>query len=561
MKLSQISLSTAVLVAILLVAFGLRVWGAPFGLPFVYHPDEGFEVNRALQLGTGEFDFNFFRMVKGGYFYLLFVEFGFLFVIMKILGFVSSTTDFAMWFIRDPSIFYIVGRVTTGVIGTIAVYLLCRIGTRIHSSRVGLIAAALMAVNVLQVVHSHYITVDIPLTCLCLAGLLFIVRVDESGSRADYIGACLFAALATITKLPGVLLVVPLFAVHLKRSLHADRPFLQTFFSKSVIVGGVVFICVFFLSNPGALLHFGDYLSNVTGMIGGGEGGDSNVSENPNHVGFYVSAMYQWIGLPILLASIFGLFVSLKNKIHVMQILLMFALVFFAVISLSSNPYLVYTRYILPIIPVVLLFAALGIDSVAQMLGRFSANNIAIAAMLTLLISSTAIVGSVRENLDFNKKDTRTAAREWFDKNVHEGASVLIQGHTARPSNTGVQLRNSRKNIERAIWYFEQNDEPGKAKYFELELRAVNEKRFDLSLYDWREFEEWSSYANSDIDYVVVIPSALSSSIKYEVVGQRFLEAIRSDPKYSLIMTFHESDAGMRGPQIEIYKRTEVFSD
>ncbi len=215
MNLGKISVSTAVLVAILLVAFGLRVWGASFGLPFVYHPDEGFEVNRALQLGTGEFDFNLFRMLKGGYFYLLFVEFGFLFVILKVLGFVSSTNDFAMWFIRDPSIFYLTGRVTTGVIGTIAVYLLYRIGARVHSARAGLIAAALLASNVFQVVHSHYITVDIPLTCLCLAGLLFIVRIDQSGSTTDYIGACLFAALATITKLPGVLLVIPLFAVHL----------------------------------------------------------------------------------------------------------------------------------------------------------------------------------------------------------------------------------------------------------------------------------------------------------------------------------------------------------
>ncbi len=236
---------------------------------------------------------------------------------MKAFGFVSSTTDFAMWYIRDPSIFYLVGRVTTGLIGTIAVYLLYRIGTRIHSSRVGLIAAALMASNVLQVVHSHYITVDIPLTCLCLAGLLFIVRIDQSGSRADYIGACLFAALATITKLPGVLLIIPLFAVHMKRSLQSDGQFLQTFFNKSVVIGGAVFITVFFMSNPGALLHFGDYVSNVTGMVGGGEGGDSEAAADSNFVGFYARAMYQWIGLPIIVASLIGLLVSLRNKIHV----------------------------------------------------------------------------------------------------------------------------------------------------------------------------------------------------------------------------------------------------
>ncbi|MBK8973382.1 MAG: hypothetical protein IPM37_19225, partial [Hahellaceae bacterium] len=70
------------LCAIILLGFGLRVWGINFGLPFLYHADEGFEVNRALQLANGSFDFS--RVAKGGYFYLLFAEFGFLFVFLKI---------------------------------------------------------------------------------------------------------------------------------------------------------------------------------------------------------------------------------------------------------------------------------------------------------------------------------------------------------------------------------------------------------------------------------------------------------------------------------------------
>ena len=555
MGLKRVNLSTAVLVLILLAAFGLRVWGSSFGLPFVYHPDEGFEVNRALQLGTGEFDFNFFRMVKGGYFYLLFVEFGFVFVILKVLGFVSSTNDFAIWFVRDPTVLYMVGRITTGVIGTIAVYLLYRIGARVHSNRVGLIAAALLASNVLQVEHSHYITVDIPLTCLCLASLLFIVRIDESGSRADYIGACLFAALATITKLPGVLLAIPIFAVHLKRSLLSDTPFLKAFFSKSVIIGAVVFMGVFFLSNPGALLYFGDYLSNVTGMVGGSEDGVSGEGGHAKYAGYYMHEIYQSVSLPIILLSLLGLLVSLIRKMHVAQILLMFGLSFFAVISLSANPFLVYARYILPIIPVILLFAALGINQIVQLSDRVARNTNAFVVILTLLVSSGTIFASAKADMEFNAKDTRTVAKEWFDKNVREGATILIEGYTGRPFNTGVQLRNSRENLERAIWYFEQNDEPGKAKYFQLELQAVAEKRFDLRFYSWNDFDDWESYADDNIEYVVVRPSALQESIKYGADGERFLEALRSDPNYSLIATFPGSETGDRGPLIDIYKR------
>ncbi|MBK9665222.1 MAG: hypothetical protein IPO61_05625 [Gammaproteobacteria bacterium] len=312
------------------------------------------------------------------------------------------------------------------------------------------------------------------------------------------------------------------------------------------------------MSNPGALLHFGDYVSNVTGMVGGGEGGDSEAAADSNFVGFYARAMYQSIGLPIIVASLIGLMVSLRNKAHAAQIILLFALSFFAVISLSSNPYLVYTRYILPIIPVVLLFAAFGIDQLVQLLGRSIGFGSSMAAILTLLVASGTIAGSVQADLDFGGKDTRTAAREWFDKNVPAGATVLIEGHTGKSINTGVQLRNSRENIERAIWYFEQNEEPGKAKYFRLELRAVDEKRFDLSFYSWNDFNDWESFDEENIEYVVVRPSALQNSPKYRVVGKRFLADLRSDPDYFLAAAFSGddgNDAAGRGPLIEIYKK------
>ena len=71
--------ASSLVLVIVLGAFGLRIWGIQFGLPYLFHNDEGFEVIRALQLGSGEFDFD--RVSKGGYFYLLFIEFGFLFVL------------------------------------------------------------------------------------------------------------------------------------------------------------------------------------------------------------------------------------------------------------------------------------------------------------------------------------------------------------------------------------------------------------------------------------------------------------------------------------------------
>ena len=113
-----------VIVGVLAVSLVLRLWGIDFGLPFLFHNDEGNEVLRALQLGSGSYDFE--RISKGGYFYILFIEFGFLFVFLNVLGVVNSASEFGAYFIQDPTIFYLTGRATTAVIGTVTIYIVYR---------------------------------------------------------------------------------------------------------------------------------------------------------------------------------------------------------------------------------------------------------------------------------------------------------------------------------------------------------------------------------------------------------------------------------------------------
>ena len=86
---------------ILFVALLMRLWGGSFGLPHIYHSDEGFEVYRALRLGTGEMDVD--RIAKGGYYLLLFAEYLVYFVWMFITRAVTGLEDFASSFVRDPS--------------------------------------------------------------------------------------------------------------------------------------------------------------------------------------------------------------------------------------------------------------------------------------------------------------------------------------------------------------------------------------------------------------------------------------------------------------------------
>ena len=168
----------ALLGIVLLVAFLVRLWGAYFGLPHVYHPDEGFEVYRALRLGMGGFDFE--RVAKGGYYFLLFAEYGVYFVLLFVTGANSSVQGFAEHFVADPGAFWRIGRTTTVFLGTFTVGLVWWQGRRMGSSRAGLLAALFLALSFRHVVDSHYVTVDVPMTLFAFWAIAMIVE-DVSG--------------------------------------------------------------------------------------------------------------------------------------------------------------------------------------------------------------------------------------------------------------------------------------------------------------------------------------------------------------------------------------------
>jgi 4-amino-4-deoxy-L-arabinose transferase-like glycosyltransferase len=159
----------------------IRLWGISYGLPYVYWIDEYHEVMRAMELGSGEFDFE--RTGKGGFYFLLFVEFGLYFVALKIAGVVSTVQDFAEQFVRDPSMFYLMGRATAAVFGGATVAAAYWVAREAYLPKAGLLAGLFLAVNVVHVDLSHRVGVDVPMTLFATLALYFALRIAEQGCR------------------------------------------------------------------------------------------------------------------------------------------------------------------------------------------------------------------------------------------------------------------------------------------------------------------------------------------------------------------------------------------
>ena len=106
----------------------------------------------------------------------------------------------------DPWDMRLAGRALSALadVGTVALVFL--LGSRMYDRRTGLLASALVAVSVLHVQLSHFLTVDTLLTLLVTACLYFLYRVASRGRAVDSAAAGALLGLALATKMS----VIPL---------------------------------------------------------------------------------------------------------------------------------------------------------------------------------------------------------------------------------------------------------------------------------------------------------------------------------------------------------------
>ena len=179
------------LTGILLVALGLRLWHIRHGLPFAYNADEAEHfVPKAVGMFDGGLDPGYYEN-PSGLTYLLYVLFSVRF---------SADGHFARSFAADPEPAFVLARVAVALIGTLVVGLTYWAGARFYERRVGLVAAALMAVAFLPVFYSKHALNDIVTLAPIAVALIACLLVYERGTWADWALAGGAIGVATATK-------------------------------------------------------------------------------------------------------------------------------------------------------------------------------------------------------------------------------------------------------------------------------------------------------------------------------------------------------------------------
>ncbi len=345
------SATALLLICILALAAFVRVVGLGWGLPneqhwFSYHPDEVMVISAAdrVNLARGEWNPHFFNYGSALIYAVSFAR--------DVLSAYAPTRQG----VNQMADLTLAGRGIVALCGVLTVYVVFLIGRRLKGNRVGLLAAALMAVIPMHVLHSHYLTVDVPATLLITLSLYSALRYGEVGLRAA-VWAGVYAGLAAGTKYnAGLVLLAGWTAVWLAREIGVpDR-------KRHALWMTLACIAAFVVSTPGAVLATGEFLRDFRYEALHVSTGHGLVFANTGPGWWYHLKVNLWQGVGTFTTVAVAIAVLLGIRRWKLTsgfwTLIAFALPYFVLISLAEVR---FQRYTVPLLPVLCVAAAIAL--------------------------------------------------------------------------------------------------------------------------------------------------------------------------------------------------------
>jgi hypothetical protein len=466
------------LVAIVAIAFGLRISGVAYDSPYVYHPDEYAIAKPAMNMvATGDPDPHVFTYPS----LLLYAETAIVHVVHAATGAsldTSATPGYGSLLglsgsNLDPSQYpYVLwGRMLVVLFGTMTVLLLAIAGLVAARTRrrtpasgvvkseppgpeqgppagrqdnrlgwlAGLAGASFFALAILPLDNSRYLTTDIPTaffaTATLLATLAAMARAPDRTANRLLMLAGLFVGLATSTKYTAAVLAIVPAAAYLTRagSLEAVPGWLPgAIRSRTPYLVGLAAAAGFVVTTPmilfdtRALLHgaMSEVLHyNVEGHAGAE--GDS--------LRFYIGYLWNTGFGPILsVLSLAGVALALWRRRAADLVLVIFPLAYFLLVSI---PKVHFERNLLPMVPFVALLAGRFVAEAATALHGLVARRrpwLGSAAAAVLLASlvlqpAAAAVGDAQAG---SLPRTETIALGWANEHLAPGAAIVREEYT-----------------------------------------------------------------------------------------------------------------------------------
>ncbi len=405
----------AAVTGVLAVALALRLWGVRSGLPWIYNVDEAQHfVPLAVGMQRGNLD-------PAGYF-------GnppaFTYLLAGLFRLWLGGRTSAIYHSAHSTEVWLLARVASGVLGTLAVWLLYLTGARLFDRRAGLLAAAVLAVAFLPVFYGKLALNDSPTlapVCLSLWGSAGILR---RGRGRDFVVAGLGLGLAAATKYTGGIVVLPLLAAGLSR---VCVPGGRRRAAAWTALAGVIALAAFIAANPYSVVDFHSFIHQLARQSSESEDNGKLGLTYGSGVFYYLWSITWGVGWVPAVAGVAGaVLLALRRSRWAAFAMTVPALVAYLAFMGLQGRY--FGRWVMPVVPIVCLLAAYaavaGADCAA---GGRRRVRVALAVLAAILLCGQGLVYSVHSGIVDSRADTRASARAWLVAHVPIGAKIVVE--------------------------------------------------------------------------------------------------------------------------------------
>lgn len=411
------------LMAVLVAAAVLRLYGIGFGLPFEYHVDEVQYVRQAASMGSHGLEPTWWN--NPPFFkYLLLAEYGLLFVVGRLVGMFHSVSGFGAQLTLDPTPLYLLGRGSSALFGVATVLLVYWLGKVTYNLRTGLVAAWFLAVNFMHVRQSHYAVNDVAFTFFVVLSLASSVMIVKRGELRWYLLAGGALGLGFATKYSALLAVVPLLAAHVlsgnvRRKGAVSLGVRKLLVSSASAVTAAIVASPYFVLTPGKVFHDAFEALYLPGQ-NGFEGWE--IDPAGGYI-FYTKTLLWGLGWILVVLFVLGIIMALRRRSREEVVLLSLPI---ATILVLGREEMYFARFLLPAVPPLLVLAARPVELLWTPAKAAVGHKRAVALVMVGVLAASAqtAVSSVRSDYLLTQTDTRTLAKRWIEENVPPGARV-----------------------------------------------------------------------------------------------------------------------------------------
>lgn len=429
--------------ALLGLGFAVRLATVHYGLPQLLDPDEQIFVGVAGgMLRDMTLDPGWYGAPASTLILALTLFYGIFGVVGLVTGQFSSPADISALYYGDPTVFFLIGRVTTVVVGMLCLLAAMAIMRRLASVSGVVVATAVLALSPLMVHYSSVIRMDMYQILFMLLTVHFSLLIAESGRLRSFIFAGVCLGLAVASKYPGVIAAIAIVgaAVCYLRSV-IDSEFHVW---KGLVAAAAASVVSAFLVGPFLFLNFGEVIKDV--LL---EARSRHLSATSSG---FISAIWTYLtefiptamGWPATLVGIGGLVIlATRGKWSIVPLLFAAYLLFMSALSL------IWLRWALPLLPLVAIGVAVGVDEISsafirlarRLAGRLHALPVsrAVKMAITMATGVLLVVPPAAETLEKSRArlfndDTRVLAKRWIDNNLPSNASILLETYAPQLS-------------------------------------------------------------------------------------------------------------------------------